>query len=333
MSDLPLPSFDDVKAAAGRIENIAIQTPLLRNPVLDKMACAEIWIKPECLQATGSFKIRGATNRLAQITNPAERAAGVVAYSSGNHAQGVARAAKRFELPAMIVMPQDAPQVKVDGVRRDGAEIHFYDRLTQSREDIAAEIADARGAIIVPSYDDPDIIAGQGTMGLETARATMAADAPLDHFICCAGGGGLVAGTALAFEKVSPSTQIWTAEPQGFDDHKRSLEAGTICRILDDAKTICDAIMTPEPGTLTFAINSQRLAGGFAVSEHEVQAAMAFAFTHLKLIVEPGGAVALAAALYGLPDAMKGQRIGVVLSGGNVDPERYAAIIGGAKHS
>ena len=322
-----LPTFQDVQAAVERVSQLAVKTPILRSDALDTATGANVFVKAECLQTTGSFKIRGATNRIAQITEPDKKRAGVVAFSSGNHAQGIARAARHFGLPALIVMPSDAPAVKIEGVRTDGAEIRFYDRLSESREEIAAEIAAARGAMIVPSYDDQHIIAGQGTVGLEFASAMLPAEHSLDHFICCAGGGGLIAGSALAFKAISPHTMLWSAEPVGFDDHKRSLEAGAIRRIDPNAETICDAIMTPQPGDITFVINREKLAGGFAVSDDQVRAAMRFAFRHLKVVVEPGGAVALAAVLFALPEEMKSARIGVVLSGGNVDAAMFAGVI------
>ena len=327
MSVTPLPVFADVRAAAGRIKATAIETPILRNEALDEAVGAEVFVKPECLQVTGSFKIRGATNRISQITDPAQRRAGVVAFSSGNHAQGVSRAAKHFGMPALIVMPSDAPKVKVEGVRRDGAEIVFYERLTESREEIGGKIAEDRGAIIVPSYDDPHIIAGQGTVGLEIAEGLDRIGVRLDHYISCAGGGGLMAGSSLAIKEISPETKIWAAEPVGFDDHKLSIEAGEICAIDPGWESICDAIMTPQPGDLTFAINKHNASGGFAVTDDQVRAAMRFAFKHLKLVVEPGGCVALASALYALPDEMRGGRIGLVLSGGNVDAGVFSAIL------
>ncbi len=298
----------------------AIETPVLTHPALNAAAGAEVFLKLESLQTTGSFKIRGAMNRLAQLTET-ERDRGVVAFSSGNHAQGVARAARLFGVPALIVMPKDAPQVKVEGVLADGAEIRFYDRAKESREAIAGAEADARGGVLVPSFDDPAIIAGQGTAGLEFARQV---SAPLDHLICCVGGGGLMAGFALAFGELSPGTRLWAAEPEAFDDTIRSLRAGRILAVQPGRSSICDAILTPRPGDLTFAINRERLAGGVAVADDDVRAAMRFAFRHLKLVVEPGGAAALAAAVRGLPDELRGGRVGVVVTGGNVDPGFYA---------
>jgi len=327
MSVTPLPVFADVLAAADRVAAIAVHTHVMRSDALDDAVGAEVFIKPECLQVTGSFKIRGATNRIAQISDASQKAAGVVAFSSGNHAQGVARAAKHFGMPALIVMPEDAPQVKVDGVLADGAEIRFYDRACESREEIAADIARERGAVLVPSYDDAHIIAGQGTAGLEFARDLGVQGIELDHYISCAGGGGLMAGAALAFEALSPRTQIWSAEPIGFDDHRKSFAAGEICRIDRGATSICDAIMTPEPGDLTFAVNKTRVAGGLAVSDDQIKEVMGFAFRHLKLVVEPGGAAALACAMFDLPEEAKGKRVGLVLSGGNVDAKVFAGII------
>ncbi len=321
-----LPTPDDVAAAARRIAGHAVETPVLRHPALDAAAGATVLVKAECLQVTGSFKIRGATNRLVQIAAGAAPG-GVVAFSSGNHAQGVARAARRLGLAAEIVMPADVPAVKREGVRADGAVIRPYDRETDSREAIAEALAAARGAILVPSYDDPDIVAGQGTVGLEFARQAEALGGPLDALICCAGGGGLISGIALALEAVSPRTRIWTAEPDGHDDWARSLAAGLPLSNAPGTRSICDAILTPAPGRIPWAVAKDRLAGGLSVSDADVRAAMRFAFRHLKLVVEPGGAVALAAALRGVGPDLTGRRVGLVLSGGNVDPATYAAIL------
>lgn len=327
MTDTPtLPAFEDVLAAEARQRGVVRETPVLSHPALDEAAGAPLLIKAECLQVTGSFKIRGAMNRLAQIP-PEGKKAGVVAFSSGNHAQGVARAARLLSMPALIVMPSDAPQVKVDGVRADGGEVYLYDRNTESRDEIAARLAAERGAVLVPSYDDFDIIAGQGTAGLEFARQAEAMGAPLDHLISPAGGGGLITGITLAFGQLSPVTKIWAAEPEAHDDWARSLEAGEILANAPGTRSICDAILTPAPGHLTFAIGRQRLAGGLRVSDADVRRAMRMAFRYLKIVVEPGGAVALAAALNGVPAALKGQRIGIIVSGGNVDAAQYAEIL------
>ncbi|MAH92393.1 MAG: pyridoxal-5'-phosphate-dependent protein [Hyphomonas sp.] len=326
MTTQTLPTFDDVLAAHERVQHVVRETPVLTHKALDDMSGAELFIKAECLQVTGSFKIRGAMNRLAQIPQ-ARRAAGVVAFSSGNHAQGVARAARLLDMPALIVMPSDAPRIKVDGVEADGAEIHFYDRDTESREEIAAQIAEARGAIVVPSFDDADIIAGQGTAGLEFASQMAERDTPLDHLICCAGGGGLITGIALAFEQMSPSTRIWTAEPESHDDWARSLDAGKIVSNAPGTRSFCDAILTPAPGDLTFALGSRLLSGGLRASDADVRSAMQSAFRCLKIVAEPGGAAALAAALHHLPEDMKGKRVGVMVTGGNVDPQMFAEIL------
>ncbi|MEM0986512.1 MAG: threonine/serine dehydratase [Pseudomonadota bacterium] len=324
---VPVPIPADVFEAEDRVRPFAIETPLLRSDALDAAAGASVWIKPECLQVTGSFKIRGASNRLSKLSET-ERARGVVAYSSGNHAQGVARAARQLGMLATIVMPSDAPLVKVEGVRSDGADIVFYDRWHESREDIAADICDQTGATLVPSYDDADIIAGQGTAGLEFARQMQAAGEPLHHLVCCVGGGGLISGIALAFSALSPDTRIWGSEPEHHDDWARSLESGAIVANSKEApSSICDAILTPQPGDVTWAVGGSRLAGGFRVSDADVASAMRFAFRHLKLVVEPGGAAALAALLHRMPESSRGQRLGIVLTGGNVDPALFARLI------
>ena len=327
MSVSPLPVFDDVLAAAERVKCLALRTPVLRNAAIDEAVGAEVFIKPESLQVTGSFKIRGATNRIAQISNADEKAAGVVAFSSGNHAQGVARAARHFEMPALIVMPEDAPEVKVQGVLSDGAEVRIYDRTHESREKIAVELARERGAVLVPSYDDRHVIAGQGTVGLELVQDLDAANVQLDHYISCAGGGGLLAGAALAFEALCPATKLWSAEPEAYDDHRQSFQAGELRRVREGAKSFCDAIQTPQPGDLTFAINKDRVAGGLAADDEQIAAAMRLAYQHLNLVVEPGGAAALACAMFDLPPEAKGKRVGLVLSGGNVDASLYSRVL------
>jgi threonine dehydratase len=325
---ISLPGFEDVRAAAGRVRGYVRETPVLTHAAIDAEAGARIFVKAECLQVTGSFKMRGATNRLAQLT-PEQRKAGVVAFSSGNHAQGVARAARLMGMPAVIVMPADAPKVKVAGVKADGGEVVLFDRNTESREEISARIAAERGAVVVPSYDDPHIIAGQGTAGLEFAQQMEAAGETLDALICCTGGGGLISGIALAFERLSPATQIWTAEPEAHDDWARSLEAGTILANAPGTRSICDAILTSQPGNLTFAIGKRLFAGGLRVSDDDVRGAVRAASAHLKIVSEPGGAAALAAALHRLPAALKGKRVGVLVTGGNVDPDDFAGILAG----
>jgi threonine dehydratase len=309
----------DVRAAAERIRGEAVRTPLLRSDALDAAARGKIWLKPECLQRTGSFKFRGAFNRLSAL-EPAERQAGVVAFSSGNHAQGVALAAKLLGISATIVMPSDAPRIKVEATRGHGAEIVLYDRLTENREAIAADLAARRGAIVVPSFDDPYIVAGQGTAGLEIEEQL--GRAPEVAVVPC-GGGGLSSGIAIGL----PDSRIVVAEPEGYDDVTRSLAGGAIERVQDPGPTLCDALQTLEMAPLTFGILHGRGAEGVSVSEREVKRAVAFAFRELKLVVEPGGAAALAAVLAGKVD-VAGRTCAVVLSGGNVDADTYTRCLG-----
>jgi threonine dehydratase len=324
-----LPDFADVRAAAARLAGHARRTPLLAGTPLDERTGGRILLKLETLQHTGSFKFRGAYNRLSQL-DPAQRASGVVAFSSGNHAQGVAAAARLLGLRATIVMPADAPRTKMQNTLALGAEVVTYDRLRESREAIAARLARERGAVLVPSYDDPDVIAGQGTVGLEIAEQAADLGARLDDVIVCTSGGGLVAGTALAINARSPTTRVWTAEPAGHDDYRRSLASGHRETNAPGTRSICDALLAPEPGVLTFEINLRLLAGGLAVTDAEVRDAIAFAVRTLKLVVEPGGAVALAAVLCGRIEA-RGRTIAVVLSGGNVDDELLRDVLGGRR--
>ena len=319
---MSLPTFADVEDAAQKLQGVAVRTPLISSDALDAAAGGRVLVKAECLQRTGSFKIRGAYNRLVRLTDQ-ERPKGVVAFSSGNHAQGVAEAAQRLGVPAVIVMPSDAPRMKLEATRALGAEVVLYDRFTQSREAIAARIGEERGAVVVPSYDDPHVIAGQGTVGLEAARQLEEAGVAADVLICPASGGGLMAGIALAFEALSPATRLFTAEPAGYDDHRRSFEAGQRIALTPPGPSLLDALLAPQPGELTFAINRARVAGGHAVSDEEALAAMAFAFRHLKIVLEPGGAAALAAVLSGRAE-LQGRTALVVASGGNVDAEVYA---------
>jgi len=322
-----LPTLADVQAAATRLAGHAQRTPLLAGTPLDDEVGGRVLLKLETLQHTGSFKFRGAWNRLAQL-DAAERRAGVVAFSSGNHAQGVAAAARRLGVPATIVMPADAPAIKLRNTRALGAEVVLYDRLRESREEIAARLAQERGAVLVPSFDDPHVIAGQGTAGLEIVEQSRALGLALDDVIACCSGGGLVAGIALAVTGLSPGTRIWCAEPAGFDDHARSLAAGHRVRNAPGAQSICDALLAPEPGELTFAINAQRLAGGCVVTDDEVRAAIAYAARVLKLVVEPGGAVALASVLSGKLE-VRDRTVAVVLSGGNIEDATLAGILAG----
>lgn len=323
-----IPDFADVKAAARRLAGHARRTPLLAGTPLDRLTGGRVLLKLETLQHTGSFKIRGAWNRLAQLDD-AQRAAGVVAFSSGNHAQGVAEAARRLAIRATIVMPSDAPRVKMQNTRDRGAEVVEYDRVHESREQIAARLAEERGATLVPSFDDPDIVAGQGTVGLEIAEQAADLGLTLDEVVVCCSGGGLTAGIAIALAELAPHAGLWTAEPEHYDDHRRSLEAGRRQRNEPGAPaSICDALLAPMPGELTFAINQPVLRGGLAVSDDEVRHAMAFAARTLKLVVEPGGAVALAAVLTGKLET-RDRTVAVTLSGGNVDDGLLAAVLAG----
>jgi threonine dehydratase len=318
-----LPTFADVEAAAVRLRGRAVRTPLLESEVLNDRVGGRVLLKAECLQRTGSFKFRGAYNAISQIDADA-----VVAYSSGNHAQGVAAAAKLLGKAATIVMPADAPTIKIESTRAFGAEVRLYDRAGESREAIGAEIAARTGAALIKPYDDPRIIAGQGTAGLEIARQAEDRGAPPERALAPCGGGGLIAGCALALRTAFPGIAIYAVEPAGLDDTGRSLGAGERVVNAPGATSICDALLIPTPGELTFALNRRLLTGGLAVSDAEVRNAMAFAFRHLKLVLEPGGAVALAAVLSGrLP--LERRTVAVVLSGGNVDEALFAAAVTG----
>ena len=320
-------SFADIEAAAGRLRGHAVETPLVESPALNDHLGARVLIKLETLQRVGAFKFRGAYNRLVQL-NADQRTRGVVAFSSGNHAQGVALAAKLLGMPALIVMPSDAPSVKVAATRGYGAEIKLYDRLTESREAIAAEIAASRGAIVVPAFDDPHIIAGQGTAGLEMMRQVQAAGATLDIALAPVSGGGLLAGVSEVVKTLSPATEVWGVEPAAFDDLARSLATGERVTIKPAGRSLCDALESPAPGEITFPMLRKNLAGAVGVTDAEVTEAMRYAFGVLKQVVEPGGSVGLAALLTGKIPA-RGKTVGLVLSGGNVDPDLFARVLRG----
>ncbi len=320
-----LPTFDDVMDAAARLEGWAVKTPLIRHDVLDETVGGKVWIKAESLQRTGSFKFRGAYNRISRL-NVDELTRGVVAFSSGNHAQGVASAATMMKTPAVIVMPKDAPTAKIEGTRALGGEVVLYDRWTQSREAIAAEIAAERRAIVVPAFDDFYVMAGQGTAGLEAARQLEAMGVVADQLLAPASGGGLVGGIGLAFQALSPATRLYAVEPEAYNDHAQSLAAGHPVTVKPTTPSLCDALMAPAPGDLTFAVNRHQLAGALGVSDDEALAAMAFAFRHLKLVLEPGGAVALAAVLSGKIDTRDRTTL-VIASGGNVDGALFSRAI------
>lgn len=315
----------DIDAAAATLAPVAVRTPLLPAPVLSAQFQANVFVKPEVLQRTGSFKFRGAYNKLASIPQ-AERANGVVAFSSGNHAQGVAHAATLLGMHATIVMPSDAPVAKRQRTKAFGADVVLYDRDRDDREAIARHIAGKRGSTMVPPYDDPYVIAGQGTVGREIAEDLAGLGLSPDVVIVPASGGGLLAGVSTAVKARFPETQMIVAEPKGFDDHARSLRAGH--REAHEAKgrTICDALMAAIPGEITFAINSRLLSAAVEASDEEVGRAVGFAFRELKLVVEPGGSVGLAALLAGRLDVAD-KTVVIVLSGGNVDADLYARLI------
>jgi threonine dehydratase len=313
-------TFDDVRAAAGRLRGVAHRTPVVTSRTLDESTGARVFLKAENLQRMGAFKFRGAYNRLAQLTT-SERAGGVVAFSSGNHAQGVALAAQLLGIPAAIVMPADAPEAKLAATRGYGAEVILYERERMNRAELAASIASERGATLVPPYDDPAIIAGQGTVALELIEET----GPLDALLVCLGGGGLMAGSCLAATALSPGVRVYGVEPEAGDDWVRSWAADRIVSI-PVPKTIADGQQTQAPGELTWPIVRALAAGIVTVTDDEIRATMRFAFERLKLVLEPSGASALAALLFEKVDA-RGTRIGITLSGGNVDRATFASCI------
>jgi threonine dehydratase len=319
------PDIHDIYAAAERIKPYILTSPLLESPHLNKTCGGRILIKAEPLQRTGSFKFRGAFNTLSQLGDEA-KSGGVVAYSSGNHAQGVAAAAEILGMPAVIVMPSDAPEMKINNTRSYGAEVVTYDRYSDNREEIGARISAERGAVLIKPYDDPRIIAGQGTVGLEIAAQSRDLDITLDAVLAPCGGGGLISGTAMAIKHNQASTAVYSVEPQNYDDTLQSLEAGTRTAVDVSNPSICDALMAPTPGEMTFSINRELLDGGLVVSDEEAMEAMRQAFARLKLVVEPGGAVALAAVLSGKFDCTD-KTICVVCSGGNVDAAFFADVL------
>ena len=321
-------SFADIEAAAARIKGHAVETPLIESPALNERLGLRVLIKPETLQRVGAFKFRGAYNRLVQLSAD-ERKRGVVAFSSGNHAQGVALAAKLLGMRALIVMPSDAPAIKVANTRGYGAEIKLYDRLTENREAIAAAVSAERGAVVVPAFDDPHIIAGQGTVGLELMRQAQVLGLQPDVVITPVGGGGLMAGTATAVKALSPKTAMVGVEPEAFDDTLRSLQAGERIVTKPTGRSLCDALESPAPGELTFPVLMKTVADIALVSDAEVAEAMRYAFSTLKLVVEPGGSVGLAALLAGKVKLFGGKTVGLVLSGGNVDPDLFARVVRG----
>ena len=314
----------DIEAAARRLAGIAIETPLLQSSQLDEITGGTVLLKPECLQRVGSFKIRGAYNLLSQLS-PEQARRGVVAWSSGNHAQGVAAAGAMLGIDTTIVMPEDAPVAKLENTRRLGGEVITYDRYSGDREAIAREIAAERGSELVPSYDHVDIIAGQGTVGLEIAEQSVALGMPVEQVLIPCGGGGLSSGSAVALKARLPDVAVITVEPENYDDTAQSLQSGRRVSVSTTQRSLCDALLVASPGELTFDIMREYVDAGLVVSDEEVRSAMRFAFRYLKLVVEPGGAAALAAVLAGKID-FEGKTTAVVLSGGNVDVELFSEI-------
>lgn len=315
-------NFEAIEAAAERLDGKIRVTPLLNAPLLDDLAGRRVWVKPECLQHTGSFKYRGALSAISALPE-AQRARGILAFSSGNHAQGIALAARQFGTAAVIIMPKDAPQMKIDNTRALGAELVFYDRANgEDRDAIGDDLSSRRGLTLVKPFDDPEVIAGQGSAGLEIAQQAAAAGIKNADVLVCCGGGGFASGIALALKARAPGLRVRPVEPAGFDDVARSLRAGRHVRNEKFSGSLCDAIVTPTPGDLTFPILSRLAGPGLVVSDDEALRAMALAFEHLKVVAEPGGAVALAASLF-RKDEIEGDDVIVTISGGNVDAEVF----------
>lgn len=313
----------EIEAAAQRLSGHAVRTPLLNAPLLDRDAGRPIFVKAECLQKTGSFKYRGARNAVACL-NDEQRARGIIAFSSGNHAQGVALAATEFGAASVIIMPSDAPALKIENTKALGAEVVLYDRETEDREAIGRALSEERGLTLIRPFDDPNVIAGQGTCGLEIAQQAAEAGMDVAEVLICCGGGGLTSGISVALADKAPGLKPRPVEPVGFDDVARSLAAGSIQTNNSQLGSICDAIVTPSPGKLTFPIMARHCGPGIAVSDDEALHAMAIAFRRLKIVLEPGGAVALAAALFHRTDNAP---VIAVASGGNVDAAMFRAAL------
>ncbi|SMX44655.1 threonine ammonia-lyase [Actibacterium lipolyticum] len=310
-----------IQAAAKRLRGKARRTPLLSSPFLDEVAGRRVFVKPECLQHTGSFKFRGAWSAVSALPEDV-RAKGVIAFSSGNHAQGVAYAAREHGVPSVIIMPSDAPKLKINNTRALGAEVVLYDRAHEDRDAIGAKLAAERGLTLIKPFDEPQVIAGQGTTGLEIAEDAAALGVENTDVLICCGGGGLTSGIALALEAKAPTLRPRPVEPVGFDDVARSLKSGQIEHNTQLTGNICDAVISPQPGKITFPIMYRLCGPGLLVTEEDAKRAMAAAFSRLKLVLEPGGAVALAAALYH-GDKIEGDTVIAVASGGNVDAEMF----------
>ena len=321
------PTVKDIELAAKRLDGYAVKTPVLESERINSRLNCRVLIKAENLQRTGSFKFRGAFNMVSSLTDD-QRKRGVVAFSSGNHAQGVATAARILNIQSTIVMPEDAPRIKIDNTRDDGANIVLYNRVDANRVKIAEEIIKKTGAILVPPYDAPEIIAGQGTLGLEFCDQAKNQNTKLNYLLAPCSGGGLIAGNAIAFKERSQSTQIYCVEPEGYDDTALSLKAGKRQNIKPDIYSFCDALLLETPGKLTFKTNKKLLAGGLVVTQAETAKAMQVAFEEYKIIVEPGGAVALAAILAG-KISTKGKVVGIICSGGNIDASTFKDVLDG----
>ena len=320
-------TIDDIRAAAARLEPIIVRTPLISSPALDELAGGRVLLKAENLQRAGSFKIRGAYNLLSQLT-PAQAAKGAVAFSSGNHAQAVAAAGTMLGIDTTIVMPEDTPRIKIENTRRLGGKTVLYDRYTENREEIAGRIAEEQGAVLVPPYNHEQIVAGQGTVGLEIMAQCEEQGAVPDQVLVNCSGGGLTAGVAVAVKALRDAVDIFPVEPEDFDDTRRSIESGQMELNDPDARTICDALMSAPPGEITFEINRKLATRVLTVSDDDVRNAIRYSFMQLKLVVEPGGAAALAALLAGKLDT-KDRTSVVVLSGGNIDAGLFAEIQAG----
>lgn len=322
LKDQYIPGYQDVLDAAARIKHTAIVTPLLRSDILDALSGAKVFLKTENLQRTGSFKFRGAYNAISAL-NAEAKDKGVLAVSSGNHAQGIAEAARILDVSATIIMPEDSPSIKLERTKRSGATVITYDRMVADRDALAAEYLDQHQNTFIHPFNNPYVIAGQGTVGLEIAEALESIDQTPDHVFVCAGGGGLTAGIALTMNRHFPTAKVHTCEPEGFDDYRRSLAAGQRLKNDRPGGSICEAIVTPMPGEIGFAINRNLVSDGKVVSDNEALDAVAFAFNELKLVVEPGGAVALA-ALIKEGKVLAGKTVVITLSGGNIDPDTLA---------
>jgi len=324
MSDY-IPDYSDILSAAETIRSEAVRTPLVSNDALDAATGCKVFVKPENLQRTGSFKFRGAYNAISKLSEQ-ERSRGVLASSSGNHAQGIGEAARLYKCAAKIIMPSDAPAMKVERTKATGAEVIFYDRSSEDRDALLGRLKEETGGTVIHPFNHPMVIAGQGTVGLEISEDIKSKGYVPDRVIVCTGGGGLMSGTALAIHEHFPQAKLHCVEPVGFDDYKRSLESGSLQSNAQTSGSICDAIISPRPGAIGFSINQRLLTSGFLVTDDEALSAMRFAYQELKMVVEPGGAVALAAVIrHGHEWA--GETVAIVLSGGNVDPDIFIRAI------